>query len=633
MIAAVRNDASQDGGGFASQLSSLALETADKQVADEAPSSQSDTPALPKPATTFSALLAAFNDGSAPHLAPSSSAGGTGGLTHSSFSKTGLQTTLQTLTQQSDSKATSAFGETAGPKTISVNDGANSSFAKTNLAQTSLKTLTQQSDSKAPGILGATADPAVSVDPKTSSVDPKPTSIGLKTTSADSKTLSVKDGSDPKLAPSSISGATDRVLNNGSLAASGLPKTPPVLPQQSDPQTASVASETAPPTPPSVSNKATPSQSPMSYEDATSTIASMLSAPKGNEGHGQTSVDKTASATSSAKASRPSIRPSADKTSAAVDLTGSAQAAIAVLSTAFSPLAATTGGLSGMGSQPPVSPPGGRVSAGVGQVNTMASHKATSASNALPASSSAAVAALNNDSFDLADTAEDDSQTVKMNVSSIQSETHLIPAQAPAPAQQIADFIAANAAAGGAGTNAGAVPAGNNSDASSTGAAASAFGTGSALQSATPISSPVKILTLTLEPDTLGAVTVTMRLVDSGLSLQVAAAKSDTASLIERDKDKISDRLRSLGYAIDNVEVKTAAVQNSNSTSTNDQSATSQGQQSASDAGASSQSQNGSSGSSNDRSSTEARNDSGNSLNQDEPGESAARRTVGGLYL
>ncbi len=173
------------------------------------------------------------------------------------------------------------------------------------------------------------------------------------------------------------------------------------------------------------------------------------------------------------------------------------------------------------------------------------------------------------------------SQTIKMNVSSLQSQKHFAPVQQLSPTQQIADFAVSTA---------GSMTTTSSSD---TQAAASSQ-TGMTAASITPTSgSPLQTLTLALEPDALGTVTVKMRLVDSGLEVQVEAEKSETASLIEKDKGSLSDRLQSAGYSVDSLVVSTAAAQGSHLDQQNDQTSSGQAQQGANDAPASGSSQNG----------------------------------------
>jgi len=217
---------------------------------------------------------------------------------------------------------------------------------------------------------------------------------------------------------------------------------------------------------------------------------------------------------------------------------------------------------------------------------------------------------------------------IKMDVSRIQAETHLIPAPA-APAQQIADAIV------GSGLP---TPGSSTTDAS---APSGATDTTSQSQVSGPqtstqtVTSPLKILTLTLEPESLGSVTITMRLNDSGLNVQLDAAQASTASMIEQDKSKITDKLQSLGYSVDGVDVKTAVtvqkMDQSSQGSLNDQSG-STGQQARQDAASSFSS--GSGSNRNDQAPTDSRHESRQSLLQDETASSTRSGSIGdGLYV
>jgi hypothetical protein len=220
------------------------------------------------------------------------------------------------------------------------------------------------------------------------------------------------------------------------------------------------------------------------------------------------------------------------------------------------------------------------------------------------------------------------SQTIKMKVSSIQAQTHFAPVQHLSPTAQIADFIA-SAAGNAAGPSASAdssdnAPAAASGQSPDTGAAAT-------LQ---PSTSMIKTLTLSLEPDSLGTVTVTMRLADSGLDLQLEATKSETTSLIEKDKGSLSDRLQTLGYSVDSLVVKTAAMQGTHQDPSNDQSTMGQGQQqAANDASASGLSQNGGRNG-NDQSPTQRGRETAAGLNQEGGSGPSGTRTVGdGVYV
>jgi len=225
---------------------------------------------------------------------------------------------------------------------------------------------------------------------------------------------------------------------------------------------------------------------------------------------------------------------------------------------------------------------------------------------------------------DFSESDDSASQAIKMNVSSIQAETHFAPVQHLSPTQQIADIVSLNisSSAGGDSTDSGVAAAGSDL----------AANTSSATVTQGP-SSPVKMLTLALEPNELGTVTIKMRLIDSGLDLQVEAERSATTALIEKDKGNLSDKLQALGYSVDSLVVKTAMVQGSHLDPSNDQAAAGQAQQAANDASASGSSANGGRNS-NDQSPTQSGSQDPGALSQKaDAGPAPARNAGDGIYL
>ncbi|WP_187148685.1 flagellar hook-length control protein FliK [Methylocella silvestris] len=71
----------------------------------------------------------------------------------------------------------------------------------------------------------------------------------------------------------------------------------------------------------------------------------------------------------------------------------------------------------------------------------------------------------------------------------------------------------------------------------------------------------MKTLDLRLEPESLGAVTIRLRLSGVQLEVQVEASHVQTMKLIRDDKDLLSAKLRSSGYAMDHLVVKLAEQQ------------------------------------------------------------------------
>lgn len=62
---------------------------------------------------------------------------------------------------------------------------------------------------------------------------------------------------------------------------------------------------------------------------------------------------------------------------------------------------------------------------------------------------------------------------------------------------------------------------------------------------------PLKILTVNLEPPDLGSVTVRLRLVGTEVSVQLAAQRKDTSTMLDQQRDQIRDLMQSAGYVAD----------------------------------------------------------------------------------
>jgi flagellar hook-length control protein FliK len=67
---------------------------------------------------------------------------------------------------------------------------------------------------------------------------------------------------------------------------------------------------------------------------------------------------------------------------------------------------------------------------------------------------------------------------------------------------------------------------------------------------------PVKELDVQLNPASLGALTIQMRLNNGNLSVTIKADKSDTLKLIENERGSITDKLQSLNFSVDSLTVK-----------------------------------------------------------------------------
>ncbi len=63
----------------------------------------------------------------------------------------------------------------------------------------------------------------------------------------------------------------------------------------------------------------------------------------------------------------------------------------------------------------------------------------------------------------------------------------------------------------------------------------------------------VKVLHLQLEPANLGSVTVRISLKDNVINLQVEASRHETAFAIEKDRELLSNALKSAGYVVDGI--------------------------------------------------------------------------------
>lgn len=87
---------------------------------------------------------------------------------------------------------------------------------------------------------------------------------------------------------------------------------------------------------------------------------------------------------------------------------------------------------------------------------------------------------------------------------------------------------------------------------------AAAAGSTSAAAADKPATSSgiVKVLTIHLQPPELGTVAVRMALNDGNIELQLEVGRADTARLLQRDRDRMSDILRGAGYNVDAVSVR-----------------------------------------------------------------------------
>lgn len=120
-------------------------------------------------------------------------------------------------------------------------------------------------------------------------------------------------------------------------------------------------------------------------------------------------------------------------------------------------------------------------------------------------------------------------ETTKVTV--VQQETHLPPVPQFSATQQVANAVVSEL---------------KGSPAPTASAAADLVGA----QSNAP-DQPLKILTVNLEPPALGNVTVRLRLVGTEVSVQLAAQRKDTSTMLDQQRDQIRDLMQSAGYVAD----------------------------------------------------------------------------------
>lgn len=116
-------------------------------------------------------------------------------------------------------------------------------------------------------------------------------------------------------------------------------------------------------------------------------------------------------------------------------------------------------------------------------------------------------------------------------VTVVQQETHLPPVPQFSATQQVANAVVSEL---------------KGSPAPAASAAADLVGA----QSNAP-DQPLRILTVNLEPPDLGNVTVRLRLVGTEVSVQLAAQRKDTSTMLDQQRDQIRDLMQSAGYVAD----------------------------------------------------------------------------------
>ncbi|QAU45280.1 flagellar hook-length control protein FliK [Bradyrhizobium guangzhouense] len=120
-------------------------------------------------------------------------------------------------------------------------------------------------------------------------------------------------------------------------------------------------------------------------------------------------------------------------------------------------------------------------------------------------------------------------ETTKVTV--LQQETHLPPVGQLSATQQVANAVVSEL---------------KSSPAPAASAAADLVGAQNS-----PTDQPLKILTVNLEPPDLGNVTMRLRLVGNEVSVQLAAERKDTSTMLDQQRDQIRDLMQSAGYVAD----------------------------------------------------------------------------------
>ncbi|MBR1087997.1 flagellar hook-length control protein FliK [Bradyrhizobium manausense] len=116
-------------------------------------------------------------------------------------------------------------------------------------------------------------------------------------------------------------------------------------------------------------------------------------------------------------------------------------------------------------------------------------------------------------------------------VTVVQQETHLPPVGQFSATQQVANAVVSEL-----------------KDSAAPGASAAADLAGAQSNSA---DQPLKILTVNLEPPSLGNVTMRLRLVGNEVSVQLAAERKDTSTMLDQQRDQIRGLMQSAGYVAD----------------------------------------------------------------------------------
>ena len=172
-------------------------------------------------------------------------------------------------------------------------------------------------------------------------------------------------------------------------------------------------------------------------------------------------------------------------------------------------------------------PTGARTQTAASQAPATAQQGSEASAKAMPATSGFEAVTANVERAVKASARDVLPEATKVTV--LQQETHLPPAQFNAP-QQVANAVVTEL---------------KESSASAASAAPDL-----ASQTNAP-DQPLKILTVNLEPPSLGNVTVRLRLVGSEVSVHLAAERKDTSQMLDQQRDAIRDLMHSAGYVAD----------------------------------------------------------------------------------
>ena len=173
-------------------------------------------------------------------------------------------------------------------------------------------------------------------------------------------------------------------------------------------------------------------------------------------------------------------------------------------------------------------PTGARSQAAASQAPAAAQQGSEASAKAMPATSGFEAVTANVERAVKASARDALPEATKVTV--LQQETHLPPAQFNAP-QQVANAVVSELK-------------------ESSASAASAVPDLATSQTNAP-DQPLKVLTVNLEPPSLGNVTVRLRLVGSEVSVHLAAERKDTSQMLDQQRDAIRDLMHSAGYVAD----------------------------------------------------------------------------------